>query len=107
MSGFRAHLPNDTLGPEHETINGAYYAGCKLTWYTEMNTYDVKVFNHDFEPPVEVKSYYYCDKCNYDGHYCPGCGGDVPHNSSGVCDPCWEDMLKEEAARVAQADPTP
>lgn len=40
--------------------------------------------------PVGQGCYDCCDRCNYDTHICPGCGGDATHTEP-VCPDCKED----------------
>jgi hypothetical protein len=38
-------------------------------------------------PALCPKPYLRCDRCNYDTHTCPGCGGGLQHGVA-VCSPC-------------------
>lgn len=91
ITGFRYELPDGTISTsEFSDEYNAYLAGCKLTWgHPDWKIWQVKVVNPAGD---RVPTYTYCDRCNYDNHQCPGCGGDMPHESSGVHEDCAREL---------------
>jgi hypothetical protein len=91
---YHYELPDGTISVAFDTIYEAYLAGAKATWGTEMRVGLVKVFNVDGQ---YVPSYEYCDDCNYDSHFCGGCGDSKTHEQYGYCD-CREELAEGATA---------
>lgn len=84
---YHYELPDGTISVAFDDIYGAYIAGCRATWHTDMNSNMVKVFNTE---GAYVPSWEYCNDCNYAQHICGGCGDYQKHEQAGACD-CRQD----------------
>ena len=79
---YHYELPDGTISAAFDDIYSAYLTGAKATWGTEMKVGLVKVFNTE---GAYVPSWEYCDDCNFNSHFCGGCGDGLTHERAGDC----------------------